>query len=165
MLYSAGPKILSIVLGGGSKDEFAGSLGPLTLLSISKLDEVWTVEQLTVFLENDLIIDELAANDSAIAFTAHKPVIRPNNATRSILYFLDLFSPSFAVQISSGSFGAVFSPALSSNGQIAWLEQRDNGNWGGRKDLWMYDGHTPWKVPFKDWDLSPSRVIVSHEIR
>lgn len=161
MLYSAGPKILSIVLGGGSKDEFAGSLGPLTLLSISKLDEVWTVEQLTVFLENDLIIDELAANDSAIAFTAHKPVIRPNNATRSILYFLDLFSPSFAVQISSGSFGAVFSPALSSNGQIAWLEQRDNGNWGGRKDLWMYDGHTPWKVPFKDWDLSPSRVIFS----
>lgn len=51
MLYSAGPKILSIVLGGGSKDEFAGSLGPLTLLSISKLDEVWTVKQLTVFLE------------------------------------------------------------------------------------------------------------------
>lgn len=55
MLYSAGPKILSIVLGGGSKDEFAGSLGPLTLLSISKLDEVWTVKQLTVFLENDLV--------------------------------------------------------------------------------------------------------------
>lgn len=31
------------------------------------------------------IIDELAANDSAIAFTAHNPVIRPNNATRSIV--------------------------------------------------------------------------------
>lgn len=55
MLYSAGPKILSIVLGGGSKDELAGPLGPLTLLSIFKLNEVWTVEQLTIFLENDLV--------------------------------------------------------------------------------------------------------------
>ncbi|KIR43909.1 hypothetical protein I307_00048 [Cryptococcus deuterogattii 99/473] len=161
MVYSAKARVLSVVLDEGSKNGSRGTPGPLALFSIAEQDNLWTIEQLTISLEGDLAINEIAAGDSAIVFTAHNPAIRPRNATRSILYFLDLSSPSCPIKISSGSFGAVWSPALSSNGQIAWLEQPEDGNWRGRKELWMYDGHISWKVPLKDWDLSISSVIFS----
>ncbi|KAE8543020.1 hypothetical protein D1P53_000507 [Cryptococcus gattii VGV] len=83
MVYSAKARILSVVLDEGSKNESAGTSGPLALFSIAEQDNIWTIDQLTISLESDLAINEIAAGGSAVVFTAHNLAIRPRNATRS----------------------------------------------------------------------------------
>lgn len=55
MVYSAKARILSVVLDEGPKSESGGTPGPLALFSIVEQDNVWTIEQLTISLESDLV--------------------------------------------------------------------------------------------------------------
>jgi hypothetical protein len=76
------------------------------------------------------------------------------------LFLLDLQKPQSLQQISRGQGGAVSSPTFGTQGKLAWLEQRDDGNARGRRHLWLTDDESAWEVPLLDFDLSPLRVLV-----
>jgi hypothetical protein len=76
------------------------------------------------------------------------------------LYLLDLERPHRLCQISTGKGGAVSSPAFGVFGQLAWLEQQEDGNARGQRRLWLFDEAGAWEAPL-DFDLSPLNVLVS----
>lgn len=55
MVYSAKARVLSVVLDEGSKNGSRGTPDPLALFSIAEQDNIWTIEQLTISLEGDLV--------------------------------------------------------------------------------------------------------------
>ncbi|KAL7423625.1 Dipeptidyl-peptidase 5 [Cryptotrichosporon argae] len=108
-----------------------------------------------------LTIDEAAVSSDRLALVAYDASARPPTSTRSFLYALDLGSGALA-QVSTGAGGAVSSPALSDDGKLAWLEQRDDGNLRGQRRLWLADGAHVWEVAL-EFELSPTKVVWSRE--
>ncbi|ODN73319.1 hypothetical protein, variant 1 [Cryptococcus amylolentus CBS 6039] len=177
VLYSSQNGALVIVLSapqaleGEERTEEKEGNGPVVQVYLALGDSgQWTTKsKLETPLKNTgLIVLEATIRGPILAFSALNPSLSIPSSP-SVLYTLDISSHKLT-QISSAHQGSASSPAISSEGRIAWLNQPPihAGNERVievRRALWLsddVDGKSR-AVGLQDYELSPTGVVFSKD--
>ncbi|ORY27488.1 hypothetical protein BCR39DRAFT_497297 [Naematelia encephala] len=157
IVYSAKAGILSIVVQGGQPDE------ALLAVKLKQKGDLWKAAEIRRPLADlNLVVEEIAAGEHQFAVVV-SDANRPWNSTRTDLYLVDLSSDNAPEHLTRGEHGTVRSPSFAPGGQVAWLQQRQDGNARDMRRPWLYDQGHAWEIDTGDWDLTAEKILFSKD--